>query len=83
MNQWLIHWKGKTTEEATWEDEVSIRSQFPELSLEDKTILQEESIDKAQRMSGLPQPQAHDGTKAWWGKVYVRKKDPRVEVAGS
>jgi len=33
-------------------------------------------------MSGLPQPQAHDGTKAQWGEVYVRKKDPRVEVAG-
>jgi len=62
------------TEEATWEDEVSIISQFLEFSLKDKTILQEESIDKAQRMSGLPQPQDHDGTKARWGKMYMRKK---------
>jgi hypothetical protein len=31
----LIHWKGKIVEEAIWEDEIMIRSQFPKFSLED------------------------------------------------
>ena len=34
----LIHWNGKIVEEATWEDELMIRSQFPKFSLEDKAI---------------------------------------------
>jgi len=37
----------------------------------------------AQRMSGLLQPIAHEGTKTWWGKIYLRKKNPGAEVAGS
>ena len=37
LKKWLIQWKGKPVDEATWEDEISIRSQFPTLCLEDKT----------------------------------------------
>ncbi|GAU50456.1 hypothetical protein TSUD_373220 [Trifolium subterraneum] len=36
VKQLLIHWKGKTMEEATWEEELMIRSQFPQFDLEDK-----------------------------------------------
>ncbi|KHN13802.1 hypothetical protein glysoja_016086, partial [Glycine soja] len=43
--QVLVQWKGKLAEEATWEDEVTIRSQFPEFSLGDKALFQEGSID--------------------------------------
>ncbi|CAJ2678799.1 unnamed protein product [Trifolium pratense] len=39
VDQILIHWKGQRIEEATWEDVVMIRSQFPNFCLEDKTIL--------------------------------------------
>jgi len=41
VRQILIQWKGKRVEEATWEEEYYIRSQFPQFSLEDKTIFQE------------------------------------------
>ena len=71
----MVPWKGKTAEEATWEHEISLRSQFPGLSLEDKTVLQEEDIDGAQRVNGaneaLSQEVKHNSR---WGRVYVRKK---------
>ncbi|GAU25040.1 hypothetical protein TSUD_155140 [Trifolium subterraneum] len=38
VKQLLIHWKGKTVEEATWEEELMIRSQFPQFDLEDKEL---------------------------------------------
>jgi hypothetical protein len=38
VKQVLVHWKGKTAEEATWEDEIMMRSQFPQFGLKDKTI---------------------------------------------
>jgi len=45
------------------------------LSLEDKTVLQEEDIDGAQRVNGaneaLSQEVKHNSR---WGRVYVRKK---------
>ncbi|MCI22727.1 hypothetical protein A2U01_0043903, partial [Trifolium medium] len=47
-NQLLIHWKGKNVEEATWEDELMIRSQFPNFDLEDKVLFEEGGIDRAQ-----------------------------------
>ena len=34
ITQWLIKWKTRTVDEATWEDEFIIRSQFPSFSLE-------------------------------------------------
>lgn len=70
-------------EEATLEDEVSIRSQYLGQSLENKTILQEEVINETQRMSGLPQSIVHEGTKTQWGKIYVRTKNQRAEVVGN
>ncbi|KAJ9543487.1 hypothetical protein OSB04_023194 [Centaurea solstitialis] len=43
--QWLIQWKDHPREEATWEAAAVIRSQFPDLSLEDKTLLEGGSND--------------------------------------
>ncbi|WVZ07231.1 hypothetical protein V8G54_020577 [Vigna mungo] len=37
--------KEQNEDEATWEDEVNIRSQFPEFSLGDKALIHEEGID--------------------------------------
>lgn len=36
--QWLVKWKNCAAEDATWdwEDEFLLRSQFPNLNLEDK-----------------------------------------------
>lgn len=39
VNQLLIQqWKGKPVEDATWEEEFNIESQFPKFSLEDKFV---------------------------------------------
>jgi hypothetical protein len=48
IKQVLIHWQGRTAEEATWEDEVMIRSQFPTFSLEDKANVEGGGIDRTQ-----------------------------------
>jgi hypothetical protein len=48
VKQVLIHWKGKSVEEATWEDEMMIRSQYPKFVLEDKDNLEGGSIDRTQ-----------------------------------
>lgn len=37
--QWLVQWKGCSVDEATWEDAITIPSQFPDTSLEDKTSM--------------------------------------------
>lgn len=36
LNQFLVQWKDKAIEDATWEEEFSFRSQFPSFKLEDK-----------------------------------------------
>ena len=43
--QWLIQWKDGQSEEATWEDALTIKSQFPESSLEDTTLSEGGSND--------------------------------------
>lgn len=80
--QVLVQWKGQLVEEATWEDEVTIRSQFPDFSLGDKALFQEGSIDTDPNVIGLNEPliQEEDGKKRW-GRVYVRKKPRMGDVA--
>ncbi|KAI5383048.1 hypothetical protein KIW84_070446 [Lathyrus oleraceus] len=46
MQQWLIQWAGKTPEEATWEDVVNMRSQFPTFNLEDKVNVSGGGVDE-------------------------------------
>jgi hypothetical protein len=46
VKQLLIHWKGRTVEEATWEDYVMLKSQFPHFNLEDKVAVHGGSIDR-------------------------------------
>lgn len=48
VSQMLIHWKGKLTEEATWEEEFTIQSQFPKFSLKDKAGIEEGGNVRAQ-----------------------------------
>lgn len=73
--QVLIHWKGKTVEEATWEDEIMIRSQFPKFGLEDKAVAEGGGIDRTQTATGMPREQlihqGSSGPKVW--KVYSRR----------
>ncbi|WCJ33627.1 Transposon Tf2-6 polyprotein [Euphorbia peplus] len=68
--QWLILWQGKPVEDATWEDALSIKSQFPTLCLEDKTISDGGSIDR----DLLSQALAHAPQGPRIIHVYSRKK---------
>ncbi|GAU37691.1 hypothetical protein TSUD_164940 [Trifolium subterraneum] len=82
VKQVLVHWKGKTAEDATWEDELMIRSQFPKFSLEDKAIAEEGGIDRDQSTAGMPHQQLihHQthGSKPWL--VYTRKGKKVIEA---
>ncbi|MCI30896.1 mediator of RNA polymerase II transcription subunit 15A-like, partial [Trifolium medium] len=74
VKQVLVQWKGKTAEEATWEDVIMIKSQFPKFNIEDN-VVEEEGIDRDQ----MNLPQLNDelvnhtssGPKEW--KVYSRR----------
>lgn len=72
----MVKWKDKAVEEATWGDELNMRSQFPELSLVDKTVLQGGGIDMSPSQNRLLEPLSHErkkgGNKEWL--VYSRKK---------
>ncbi|PNX93254.1 Ty3/gypsy retrotransposon protein, partial [Trifolium pratense] len=48
VDQVLVQWKGQKLEEATWEDVILMRSQFPNFCLEDKTSLSGGSIVRTQ-----------------------------------
>ncbi|MCI36473.1 RNA-directed DNA polymerase (Reverse transcriptase), partial [Trifolium medium] len=51
IEQVLIQWKGQSIEEATWEDSIMMRSQFPQLSLEDKAVHSGGSIVRTQSLN--------------------------------
>jgi hypothetical protein len=77
IKQVLIHWQGRPAEEATWEDEVMIRSQFPNFSLEDKANVEGGGIDRTQVADGgLPREQLIHSTASGPKvlKVYSRRK---------
>ncbi|MCH79447.1 Ty3/gypsy retrotransposon protein [Trifolium medium] len=48
MKQVLIHWKGQNVEEATWEDYIMMKSQFPHFNLVDKVSAEAVGVDRAQ-----------------------------------
>jgi hypothetical protein len=83
IKQVLMHWKGKTVEEATWEDELMIRSQFPNFNLEDKVTVEGGSVvttpnDEANPHQQMIHQRAH-GPVTW--KVYSRRRGKGV-IAG-
>ncbi|MCI42046.1 hypothetical protein A2U01_0063281, partial [Trifolium medium] len=45
VHQSLIKWKHKSIEDVTWEDNDFLTGQFPEFSLEDKTVVKEGRVD--------------------------------------
>ncbi|KAK2403941.1 hypothetical protein QL285_053333 [Trifolium repens] len=63
VKQVLVQWKGKTAEEATWEEAIMMKSQFPKFNLEDKVLAEGVGIDRTQLAESLPHEQlAHNGT---------------------
>jgi hypothetical protein len=74
VDQVLIRWKDQVVEEATWEDTIVIKSQFPNFCLEDKAMLSGGSVVRA-RTSGEEEALAHRhssvGPRTWL--VFSRK----------
>lgn len=66
---WLIKWQGKLVEEATWEDAVTIKNQFPGVSLEDKLVAEGEGNV---RFHKLPSP-VQLSHETWVWKAYSRR----------
>jgi hypothetical protein len=76
--QFLVRWKGQDAAEATWEDAVTMKSQFPTLKLEDKVVISEGSVvrtaDSAVDSSGPGESLINNetvGPRGW--KVYSRR----------
>ncbi|CAJ2647971.1 unnamed protein product [Trifolium pratense] len=73
----LIQWKNKSIEDATWEDSVFIRGQFPEFNLEDKIFTKEGGIDRnLTEEVGLDVN--YDKPKIW--RFYKRKRMEGAEL---
>ncbi|XP_073224699.1 uncharacterized protein [Cicer arietinum] len=71
VKQLLVHWNDKPVEEATWEDELVMLTQFPALRLGDKSVTQGGSIDGDKEGINDVSSGTHSAPKAW--RVYVRK----------
>ena len=52
VKQVLIHWQNKPAKEASWEEELVIKSRFPAFSLEGKTVFDRGSSDKERAKGG-------------------------------
>lgn len=71
--QWLVHWKGKPLEEATWEVAFMIQTQFPYIILEDKVGRQGwGNVSQDAKVQDPTVDQLSRGTKIW--KRYSRRK---------
>lgn len=68
--QVLVHWQGKSAEEATWEDMLTIQSQFPTFNLEDKVDSSGGGIVGADTRGPILHNQS--GPREW--KVYSRRR---------
>ncbi|KAL4562009.1 hypothetical protein LXL04_034197 [Taraxacum kok-saghyz] len=73
VEQWLVQWSGGTTKEATWEDRTTMENQFPDASLDDKTLSAGGSSDEDSVLlsPNVPKPRVL--------QVYSRRPK-RVEV---
>lgn len=83
VNQFLVQWKDKAIEEATWEEEFSFRSQFPSFKLEDKFDFQQGGNDRICDM-GVGWSDKRERPKIW--RVYTRRgkrNNENAEVAQS
>ena len=74
VGQVLVQWQGKGPEEATWEDIMTIKNQFPHHILGDKAEVLGESIDRPAANNVGPK----DRPITW--RVYTRrvKRDPEA-----
>jgi hypothetical protein len=69
VKQVLVQWKGKAADEATWEEVIMMKSQFPTFNLEDKVLAEGGGVDRAHAADSLPHETR--GPRAWL--VYSRR----------
>lgn len=73
--EWLIQWEGMDVGDATWEKELLLKSQFPDLRLEDKAIVgggdDRNEADPTSDGGDVLVNKDNFGPKQW--RVYVRK----------
>lgn len=77
VHQVLIQWADRTVDEATWEDILTIKSQFPEFNLEDKVAVLGGSVVRDHMNEDGPGVEVSNhsgpsGAKAWL--VYSRRR---------
>jgi len=76
VRQWLVRWKGRSMKDTTWEDEALLRSQFPDISLEDKAAVSGGGNDRTpsvqQDVYGPNIPEKIERPRIW--QVYSRRK---------
>lgn len=74
IQQLLIKWQGKTAEEATWEDALTIMSLYPNFNLGDKVVSSDGGIIRNyDPAAGPSESLAHVGSKPKEWKVYSRR----------
>jgi hypothetical protein len=75
--EWLVQWEGMDSGDATWEEELLLKSQFPDLSLEDKAAYHGGGDDRQRAEPNLEEENVLVGkndNKAKTWRVYVRRK---------
>ena len=72
MPQVLIKWQSRPREEATWEDFLTIKEQFPDFQLEDKLTLLGGGNDRDMGIEEMGQQEVGPKERPW--RVYVRRK---------
>ncbi|WVZ14756.1 hypothetical protein V8G54_012322 [Vigna mungo] len=81
VKQWLKQWAAKPIEETTWEDVVVIRSQFPDLNLEEKIAINGRGNDGDQEGSFVPEEmivqEATTKPKEW---IVYKRKGKRSDI---
>lgn len=81
VKQWLKQWVAKPNEETTWGDVVVIRSQFPDLNLEDKIAINGRGNDGDQEGSFGPEErivqEATTKPKEW---IVYKRKGKRSDI---
>ncbi|KZV37945.1 hypothetical protein F511_17717 [Dorcoceras hygrometricum] len=75
--QILIHWKGRSTDEDTWEDVPAFTAQFPDFNLEDKVVPKDGSI-----VMNHTGPSPSQSTRPIITQVYSRRRKKGGERDG-
>jgi hypothetical protein len=75
VHQVLVQWEQQPTEEATWEDIVSLQQKFPSFNLEDKVDFKEEGIVMKARGGNILEGQYRKEMHMWDQEKCMRERN--------